>query len=59
MLMSATEDAKITASTELSDMFGLNSVFEEKIKSEQKKEEQDAERESRGFLSSFNVKMNK
>ena len=34
MLESATEDARITASTELSDMFGLNNAFGEKIISE-------------------------
>ena len=59
MLMSATEDAKISASTELSEMFGLNNAFEEKVRAEQQQAVAEADRGQRGVLGSFNVKMNK
>lgn len=35
MLASATDDAKISASSELSEMFGLNNAFDEKVRAEQ------------------------
>lgn len=40
-------------------MFGLNNAFEEKVRAEHEAQELEAERAQRGFLGSFNVKMNK
>lgn len=59
MLASAQEDAKISATGELSEMFGLNNAFEEKVRAEQQAEQSATERPQRGFLGSFNVKMSK